>query len=212
MSDLKQFILDHFCEFEQYLSQADNLLVVILDKDLNISLHNECFRKLIASGKDCSGQEIRSFLLPESRGILPLSDGESHQSVLLNFMSLSSSPVPLYCQIFRVENDMHLILGGHLMLTNEYVLQKMTVMTNEMVNVTRDLHRKNKALEEANSKITQLSGIIPICMHCKGIRDDKGYWNRLEKFISEHSEAKFSHGLCPDCKKKYYPEVPRPDQ
>jgi hypothetical protein len=43
-------------------------------------------------------------------------------------------------------------------------------------------------------------------MHCKKIRDDKGYWNRLEKFIQEHSSAEFSHGVCPDCLAKYYPD------
>ncbi|MCX8023033.1 MAG: PAS domain S-box protein [Syntrophorhabdaceae bacterium] len=68
----------------------------------------------------------------------------------------------------------------------------------------RDLLEKNKKLEEAKAEIKTLSGIIPICMHCKKIRDDKGYWNHLEKFISEHSDAMFSHSLCPDCQEKYY--------
>lgn len=61
-------------------------------------------------------------------------------------------------------------------------------------------------LEEANDQVKQLSGIVPICMHCKKIRDDKGYWNKLEKFISEHSEAQFSHSICEKCMKKYYPK------
>lgn len=61
-------------------------------------------------------------------------------------------------------------------------------------------------LKEANDQVKKLSGIIPICMHCKEIRDDKGYWNKLEKFISEHSEAQFSHSICEKCIKKYYPE------
>ncbi|MBF0231102.1 MAG: hypothetical protein HQK63_16150 [Desulfamplus sp.] len=51
-----------------------------------------------------------------------------------------------------------------------------------------------------------LGGIILMCMHCKEIRDDKGYWHQLEKFITEHSESRFSHGICPDCIKKFYPE------
>ncbi len=59
-----------------------------------------------------------------------------------------------------------------------------------------------KALEEVNS----LSGLLPICASCKKIRDDKGYWNQIESYISEHSEADFSHGLCPDCAIKLYPE------
>jgi len=62
-------------------------------------------------------------------------------------------------------------------------------------------------LEEALSKVKLLSGILPICMHCKQIRNDQGYWVRLEEFIHHHSEAEFSHSLCPDCLEKYYPEV-----
>jgi hypothetical protein len=61
-------------------------------------------------------------------------------------------------------------------------------------------------LEKAMSEVKMLSGIIPICMHCKGIRDDQGFWNRIEQFISEHSEAEFSHGICPKCMKEKYPE------
>ncbi|MBF0231358.1 MAG: hypothetical protein HQK63_17490 [Desulfamplus sp.] len=51
-----------------------------------------------------------------------------------------------------------------------------------------------------------LGGFILICMHCKKIRDDKGYWHQLEQFITEHYEAKFSHGICPDCMKNFYSE------
>ena len=61
-------------------------------------------------------------------------------------------------------------------------------------------------LKTAMDHIKQLQGMLPICSVCKNIRDDKGYWNRIESYISKHSEAKFSHGLCPDCAKKVYPD------
>lgn len=60
-------------------------------------------------------------------------------------------------------------------------------------------------LEEASSEIKTLSGFLPICASCKMIRDDKGYWNQIESYIQDHSEAEFSHGICPDCAKKLYP-------
>ncbi len=60
-------------------------------------------------------------------------------------------------------------------------------------------------LQAALANVRRLTGLLPICMHCKKIRDDKGYWNQLEAFISEHSEVAFSHGLCPECREKYYP-------
>lgn len=68
------------------------------------------------------------------------------------------------------------------------------------------INEKTASLEKALSEIKILKGIIPICMHCKGIRDDKGYWNQLEKYITEHSMVQFSHGICEKCLKKYYPD------
>jgi hypothetical protein len=61
-------------------------------------------------------------------------------------------------------------------------------------------------LQDALAKIRTLRGIIPICSSCKKIRDDKGYWNQIENYIKEHSDADFSHGICPECAKKLYPE------
>ena len=58
-------------------------------------------------------------------------------------------------------------------------------------------------LQEALSEIKTLKGFIPICASCKKIRDDKGYWNQLEAYISKHTDAVFSHGLCPDCAEHY---------
>ena len=59
-------------------------------------------------------------------------------------------------------------------------------------------------LKQALSDIKTLKGIVPICSHCKKIRDDKGYWNILEAYIQEHSGAEFSHGICPECLEKLY--------
>jgi PAS domain S-box-containing protein len=59
-------------------------------------------------------------------------------------------------------------------------------------------------LQDALTKIKRLTGLLPICASCKKIRDDKGYWNELEAYISEHSEAEITHGFCPDCLKNLY--------
>jgi integral membrane sensor domain MASE1 len=61
-----------------------------------------------------------------------------------------------------------------------------------------------KELQDALSQIKTLSGFIPICAHCKKIRDDSGYWNQLETYIQENSDAQLSHGICPTCAEKYY--------
>ena len=62
-------------------------------------------------------------------------------------------------------------------------------------------------LQEALSRVKLLSGMLPICAHCKKVRDDKGYWNQIEVFVREHSEAEFSHGICPECLKSLYPDI-----
>lgn len=61
-------------------------------------------------------------------------------------------------------------------------------------------------LQKALDTIKRLHGILPICAWCKKIRDDRGYWTKVESYIREHSEAEFSHGICPECVKKFYPE------
>ena len=63
-----------------------------------------------------------------------------------------------------------------------------------------------RELQKALAEIKTLGGLLPICSFCKKIRDDKGYWSRLEEYIQTHSQAEFSHGICPDCLKKHYPE------
>lgn len=62
-------------------------------------------------------------------------------------------------------------------------------------------------LQNAIAKVKILSGMLPICAWCKNIRDDKGYWSQIETYIRHHSEADFSHSICPDCAKKHYPEL-----
>jgi hypothetical protein len=62
-------------------------------------------------------------------------------------------------------------------------------------------------LEKANENRKILEGLLPICSACKKIRDDKGYWNRIEEYIRDHSEAEFSHGICQECAKKFYPGI-----
>lgn len=61
-------------------------------------------------------------------------------------------------------------------------------------------------LEHSAKEIKILRGFLPICMHCKKIRDDHGYWTQMEDYISGHSEAEFSHGICPECATKLYPQ------
>lgn len=77
-----------------------------------------------------------------------------------------------------------------------------------VVQLQRRLAFRVSQLEEALGRVKRLQGLVPICSYCKKIRNDQNYWQQVESYISEHSEAQFSHGVCPDCLDKLMlPEV-----
>ncbi len=76
----------------------------------------------------------------------------------------------------------------------------------KLVTEHQNLVLEKKNLQKALKEIKILQGILPICTHCKKIRDDSGYWKRMESYISTYSDVEFSHGICPECAPKVYPE------
>ncbi len=77
---------------------------------------------------------------------------------------------------------------------------------SSLVVTQLELRRVSRELAEAATNIKTLSGLLPICLHCKAIRNDKDYWQSVEMYIKAHTDAAFSHGICPDCAKKHYPD------
>jgi len=75
-----------------------------------------------------------------------------------------------------------------------------------VIQLEKSLRQKNAELSEALAHIKQLKGILPICMHCKKIRNDENYWQQVEEYVASHSEADFSHSICPECLEEHYPE------
>ncbi len=71
-----------------------------------------------------------------------------------------------------------------------------------VVELQRSLAARVRELEEALTRVKQLQGLLPMCSYCKKIRDDQNYWQQVESYISEHSEAQFSHSICPNCYEK----------
>jgi PAS domain S-box-containing protein len=86
-----------------------------------------------------------------------------------------------------------------------YVAVKEDITARKQTEAERDMLIHD--LQDALANVKSLSGLLPICAGCKKIRDDKGYWSQVESYIQKHSEATFTHGLCPDCLKKLYPDV-----
>lgn len=112
--------------------------------------------------------------------------------------------------------DLSNIIGHSLKFFSFYLIYRALVvaaLADPYNNMFRELlqsrNEKEKIigqLKESLEKVKLLEGFLPICSSCKKIRDDKGCWNQMEQYISAHSEAKFSHGICPVCAKKLYPE------
>jgi uncharacterized PurR-regulated membrane protein YhhQ (DUF165 family) len=97
------------------------------------------------------------------------------------------------------------------------ILKKVAEIELELSHAQQEIERRKAAeqerdivineLKKAFSEVKTLRGFLPICSMCKRIRDDKGYWNQIESYIRDHSEAEFSHGICPKCAEKHYPDM-----
>ncbi len=93
------------------------------------------------------------------------------------------------------------MLGAHIDVTGQK-------RAEEQLRIrTLELERANEDLKRALENVRTLRGMLPICSHCKRVRDDSGYWKQIESYIAEHSEADFSHGICPLCLEQYYPDI-----
>ena len=75
-----------------------------------------------------------------------------------------------------------------------------------MIEMRVELNEKVKQLKQALAEVRTLKGIVPICANCKNVRDDQGYWNRVESYLNARTEADFTHAVCPDCMKRLYPQ------
>ncbi len=91
-------------------------------------------------------------------------------------------------------------------ISNRELIARINSMVR-ILNAERERDQVIEELRQALAKIRQLSALLPICMHCKKIRDDKGYWSDLEAYIRENTDTEFSHSICRECAQKHYPEL-----
>lgn len=130
---------------------------------------------------------------------------------------------PLWDSAPEIDYGMMAYLGFPLCWPNGHVFGTICVLDNkanrfgeryekvlsefrELIEAHLSLLEMNDKLNKALNEVKILRGMLPICSFCKNIRDDKGYWKRIESYIRQHSEAEFSHSICPDCAKKHYPD------
>ncbi len=140
--------------------------------------------------------------LPDSQGIASvksLCDRFPHLPVIV-FTGLSDEQLGV--QAVQAGAQDYLIKGQ----TDGTLLEKAIRYSIKRKQLENEKERLIRELQESLAKVKLLSGLLPICASCKKIRDDKGYWKQVETYFSEHSDARFTHGICPDCGKKLYPE------
>ncbi len=124
----------------------------------------------------------------------------------------NDSTTPAYVILLTVREAKGDIVRGFEAGANDYIskpydheeLQARIGVGQRMLELQDKLAERMRELQAALDDVRTLRGIIPICMHCKKVRDDQGYWKQVETYVGEHSEAQFSHGICPECTKSLY--------
>lgn len=163
------------------------------------------------TGEDPPRLAILDWLMPEMEGV----------EICRKLVQLSATPL-IYTILLTVKKEKDDIIqalncGAHDFLSKPVhvgelrsriaVGVRLLDAEDRLIAYTRDIEAKNVELENALAEIRTLRGFLPICSNCKKIRDDDGYWNQIEQYIQAHSEAVFSHSICPVCMKELYPEI-----
>ncbi|MDZ7723777.1 MAG: hypothetical protein U5R06_13470 [candidate division KSB1 bacterium] len=193
--------------FEQYIQDYTELVICVLDSHDYITAGNSAFSAYMDPADALQTLHIKDILISPAYKELrtKVKAGESFQNIMTIQNPAQTAQKTLKFTVFPKDPGAVLI-GEFLYSSDQKVVQELSTLNSQLANTTRKLHRKNKELEKAYEKINTLNGLLPICASCKKIRDDKGYWNHVEEYISEHSRVDFSHSICPDCSRKLYPE------
>lgn len=147
------------------------------------------------------GAESKADLLGVLNKIMCTIDEENFARALVSFWNQD--------EIFSMETSHQTLDGQNLSTVISAKIprfgNKNLIIPVTVTDITA-LRQKQQILTKALEEIKTLKGIIPICASCKSIRDGKGYWNQLEKYISDRTEVMFTHGICPECSERLYPE------
>lgn len=190
----------------RHILQAAHDSIILLDKEGKIRLWNQAAGRIHGySPEEARGKNIIELLTPardlEKRLAAFRESLVSGQDATINQMTEWTVRRKDGYEIMIELSLSVAMLGGHrffLAVERDITERKKSEMELELLI---------KSLEDALANVKTLRGLVPICAACKKIRDDQGYWNRVESYISAHSEARFSHGICPECVRKLYPEI-----
>ncbi len=181
----KKFFETHCDILQRYLDQISSVSIVYLDQDFIIRDCNQVFMKLIGRVGHCNGVAFRDLLLPESFEALLTLPGNGNQATRLILDSRLGVPYALTCFLFRTQTE-YLLFGEKAISSDDTIIEKITNMNNELSNMTRDLNKKNVALEKANTTITNVSRVDSLTSIA-----NRGYF--LEMYKIAYAMAKRHH-------------------
>lgn len=196
------------------ISQSAIILVVCIL--IFFLVYARVIRRLVAV------TEYTASLSPESLGKPLVVARENHHpdelDELTNAINQTQDDLHYF---FKRQKSLEERLRQHKQDLESTVVQRTLSLSNTNKQLQMEINERKKMederekliveLQNALDEVRKLSGLLPICASCKKIRDDKGYWNLLESYISQHSEAQFTHSICPECIEKLYPEIDMSD-
>ena len=187
-----------------FLMERASHLFFLLSKEGKIVEANQYARNF--TGRNLIGETFQEVIV-DFKGEFDLDNLTSDLSGerLINISNSFRLPQSFYFT-FKQIPDFTLAFGRLDVEDLEKMRKEMVILNQESNNLTRALHKKTAQLQDALNHVKTLQGIVPICMHCHNIRSDKQIWEKLDAYLTKHTEAKLSHGICPECAKKLYPE------
>ncbi|HIJ89099.1 MAG TPA: hypothetical protein HPP97_15695 [Desulfuromonadales bacterium] len=210
---LKQELEKNSSKIESFLMTSNGIAIVQLDSNMTILDCNLGFMRLFNPRQSPAGERLSDYL--------DISATDIRCGVLTNIPCSRKTGLDAVttCCLMQTD-DGYLLIIERMLLTESRALEQMGSMNDELINMQRDVVKKNRQLEKLKSelhervaelelaitRINRLEGIISVCLYCHKIRTDEDTWDKFEKYLQEHTDAEFSHGICPVCMEEKYHE------
>lgn len=190
------------------------VLEVVLDESTDpifCILEDGTYRYLNRAFSAAFGKEPRELIGRRIYDVFPLEEAEKRMAVVKKAFATGET--------FVFDVRVPAVDGERFYMTSVKPIREPDGRISAVVCISKEITERKRAelereraiqeLQDALHQVRTLSGLLPICAHCKKIRDDDGYWTQIETYIREHSQAEFTHGMCPDCIETYYPGIKR---
>jgi PAS domain S-box-containing protein len=188
------------------ITESTNDAIIIMNNRGIITFWNTAASNMLGYSKEETvGKNLHELIAPE-RFL------NAHLSAFPQFIKTGKgNAVGTTLELYAISKD-HIEIPVELSLSSIMIEREWFAVGIMRDNTARKHAEKQRDrlildLQKALSEVKTLRGFLPICSHCKKIRDDKGYWNQIESYIHKHTDTEFSHGICPECAEKYFPEM-----